>query len=410
VSGVEPGLGTEADPRFQALEADQLEYQGFTATRNRDFSFFPAGAAAHKVLKFPIKLIDAPRRVFTKKWPGAVSGFDKVLKSKDRTQLETRIRMLFEASQADATRRSELLRQISVECRLDEDDTEKLRGVCGLIDAGGLRFDAQKVRRAITGSAPNDCAWYPDNRMIAWLYYEPRMVFERAVHEGRNQGWGTSNQWREPESHNVRPKFVFTTSTNPERGLKAFVLPDEWIVLKAAGTRQQLNYTALDNPFTPPQMGPNNLGGEAEQLFNAMASLGSSSDDFLFYVAALYNSRVAESYLYDGGDSSLRIPLDPAIASSALRLANLGREVRDLRRLQFAIDDRTVLPDALTAIAAEHRCTLGITDVEVSSGRFRSEPQWEIAENTPELIGREIASLLTAIEDIVEEIYEEFNS
>jgi hypothetical protein len=85
---------------------------------------------------------------------------------------------------------------------------------------GRLAFDPTRVRRVITGSAPNEVAWYPDERLQSWIYYEPRLRIPRKVHEGRNPGYGTMSQWRDPESHGIGPKFVFTTGTNPDYGLR----------------------------------------------------------------------------------------------------------------------------------------------------------------------------------------------
>lgn len=89
------------------------------------------------------------------------------------------------------------------------------------------------------------------------------------------------SQWREPESHSILPKLAFTTSTNPQAGLKAFVVNDDWIVKLAAGTRQQLNYTGVSNPLAPASLsGPNNLGSEALELFAALEARGLGNEDF----------------------------------------------------------------------------------------------------------------------------------
>src|SRR6185437_16968010 len=61
----------------------------------------------------------------------------------------------------------------------------------------GLTYKPSNLRRVITGTAPNEDAWYPSSRMTAWLYYEPQLKAPRNVHEGRREGWGTMSQWRE---------------------------------------------------------------------------------------------------------------------------------------------------------------------------------------------------------------------
>ena len=110
---------------------------------------------------------------------------------------------------------------------------------------GRLAFDPTPVRRVITGSAPNEVAWYPDERLQSWIYYEPRLRIPRNVHEGRNPGYGTMSQWRDPEIHAIGPKFVFTTGTNPDYGLKAFVVPGD-MPRVAAGSEpcQALTFSA----------------------------------------------------------------------------------------------------------------------------------------------------------------------
>jgi hypothetical protein len=113
---------------------------------------------------------------------------------------------------------------------------------------GRLAFDPTRVRRVITGSAPNEVAWYPDERLQSWIYYEPRLRIPRNVHEGRNPGYGTMSQWRDPEIHAIGPKFVFTTGTNPDYGLKAFVVPGD-MPRVAAGSEpcQALTFSAISN-------------------------------------------------------------------------------------------------------------------------------------------------------------------
>lgn len=402
-------LGREADPRFIALTADALRFTEHIPSRQRDFAFFPAGEAARVVLRFPVKLIDAPRRVFTKKWPGAVSGFDKVFKSRDRATLEDRIRRLFAAACADEADQSATVATTAAECRLDSDEVEKLRTVLTIIRDGRLTFATTNVRRALTGSAPNECAWYPDARMTAWIYYEPRITFERAVHEGRDPGWGTSNQWREAESHSVTPKLVFTTSTNPDRGLKAFVLTDDWIVLKAAGTRQQLNYTGVDNPLRPLQLEPNNLGGEALQLYNAMARIGADGEDFLLYTAGLYNSVLAEEFVAEGGDSALRIPLDPAAAEDAIHIARISRRIRDLRRAVAALDTVAEDQSALEPFSSEDLIEFGFVRVEYGGGRFQTESRWEPADEVVEALQQSIQALQVELNPAVEALFSSYD-
>jgi len=74
-------LGTSTDPRLVALRTGNIERVAVIehhAARARNFRLLPAGAAVSTVTRAAIPLIDSPHRVFVKKWPGAVSGFDKL--------------------------------------------------------------------------------------------------------------------------------------------------------------------------------------------------------------------------------------------------------------------------------------------------------------------------------------------
>jgi hypothetical protein len=154
---------------------------------------------------------------------------------------------------------------------------------------GHLLFDPARVRRVVTGRAPNEVAWYPDERLTSWIYYEPRLAVPRIVHEGRNPGYGTMSQWRDARSHLVDPKFVFTTGTNPEYGLKAFIIPGDWMVKLHGGESQQFHYTGLVNPLVQPDLaGPNNLGADARVFHDALITAGFVSEDLLFYLAGIY--------------------------------------------------------------------------------------------------------------------------
>jgi hypothetical protein len=213
----------------------------------------------------------------------------------------------------------------------------KNRGRLSLMAAnaaeGRLAFDPTRVRRVITGSAPNEVAWYPDERLQYWIYYEPRLRIPRNVHEGRNPGYGTMSQWRDPESHAIGPKFVFTTGTNPDYGLKAFVVPGNWMVKLHGGESQQFHYTGLTNPLAQPSLsGPNNLGANALEFYTALTIAGFSDDAFLFYLVGIYNSQVAEDYLEGGGANVLRIPLSVSDVENgaAGRVIQIARQLRNL--------------------------------------------------------------------------------
>lgn len=403
--------GTQADPRLIALDANnlgpRLEHQ---PSARRAYGFYPAGEAVGTVLRAPLPLIDAPRRIFVKKWPGAVSGFDLLFKNKDRSILIARINELFDAAHRSARRREQALDELAVTIRATSADRAKLATLAEMISQDGITFDATRIKRTLSGSAPRSVAWYPDARMSTWIYYEPRFAFERAVHENRMQGWGTSNQWREAASHAIVPKLVFTTSTNPQAGLKAFVLEDEWIVLKAAGTRQQLNYTAVNNPLAEARLGePNNLGSDAVELHRALAERNRGDEDFLLYVAAIYNSELAGEYLDDGGDNKMRIPVDPARLDLAVveALIDDAREIRSLVRLDVELERHGQVEHTLvTTLASEDRLAeLGIVRAQGSGGRFRQNAAWFPADDSADKIAAARDAIQNRIDDAVTGIF-----
>ena len=407
VAANDPAAGTQDDPRLIALDRKSLgDYTPHEPTRSRNFRLYPAGQAVSTVLRAPVPLTDAPRRVFVKKWPGAVSGFDVLLKHKDRHTLAARMQQLFDAATGAAGQRSQRLDALAAAIGANATERAKLTGLAENIATSGLAHDAGRIRRTLSGSAPRSSAWYPDARMSTWVYYEPQFTFERAVHTDRQQGWGTSNQWREDSSHRVTPKLVFTTSTNPNAGLKAFVLTDEWLVLKAAGTRQQLNYTAVENPLAQPRLGePNNLGAEALDLYRALTSRGHDEESFLLYIAAIYNSELAGDYLTDGGESVMRIPLDPDTLDLPLidTLIADARNVRNFTRLSVEAAVGGVVEEGLAASLAteEQLAAFGFERAAGSGGRFKQAMPWCPTDSTPHLLAQALAELNGRIDDAV---------
>jgi hypothetical protein len=413
--GVAQGeLGTEADPRLLALDASSLPNPvEHRPDRSRGFRFFPAGAAVSTVHRAPVSAAVTPRRVFAKKWPGAVSGFDLLFKAKDRSAVEARLQELFRI--ASAASPSTALDQLAQSIRASEHDRSKLRILVEQIRTERISFDTGRIRRALTGSAPRECAWYPDERMSSWIYYEPRFTFARAVYEDRAEGWGTSNQWREDASHGVAPKLAFTTTTNPDAGLKAFVLNEPWIVLKGAGTRQQLNYTAVENPLRSQQLdGPNNLGDEALALHQALVRLGHSDEDFLLYVAAIYNSALADDYLRQGGENTMRIPVDPATLDLEIvtDLIGLARRARDLSALKAKFGEQSTLDesDALALATAEDLEGFGLVQASGSGGRFAQLPTWSADDDSMQAISEAVVGLCGEMDELVTAIFEDLPS
>lgn len=406
-------LGTEKDPRLLAMDGGQVGEPSFhVPSRQRHFRLFPADASVSMVHRSSVPLVDSPRRVFIKKWPGAVTGFDKLLKSTEADVVHGRMRSLFDAAAVAGVRRAELLDALASDIRANEDEREKLADMVAQVEQRGLAFNPANIRRALTGSAPRSCAWYPDERMSKWIYYEPRITFERAVHEGRAKGWGTSNQWREPASHEISPKIVFTTTTNAEAGLKAFVLIDDWLVLKAAGMRQQLNYTGVNNPLAPSDLtGPNNLGGEAAEFYNDLIKRGHTDEDFLHYIAAIYNSALAGEFLVGGGGSAMHIPLAVEHLDADLVdgvIADAGR-LRDVTQLRVAVQcDQAVPNDVAQRIGEEGAMiALGFDCRSGTGGRFKQDRIWHPTSSALDRLSTEEDDLQANINDAVMSLFEQ---
>jgi len=385
--------GASTDPRLIALGDGLLpDAHIYTPERGREFALLPAGDLVQRVLRAPIVLHGrTPRRVFIKKWPGVITAFDKLFKGADRDTVVHRLENFFEIAHSDASNRESRLVDFGRAIGLNVDEQARCSNLADQAVTKAIEFRADNVKRVLTGSAPNQDAWYPSERMTAWLYYEPHLLVPRNVNPGRNAGWGSMSQWREPESHAILPKLAFTTSTNPQSGLKAFVLSDDWLVKLAAGTRQQLNYTGVRNPLSPDSLsGPNNLGSEALELFDELEARGLGDEDFLLYVAGIYNSRLSEEYLNVGGGSIMHIPVDPRRLNLELvtRIISTSRQIRNLHWLRSEglrnaeLDASFVLRLVNEAELQE----LGFSRHRVAGGRFRQSEFWTAAEDSGERI------------------------
>jgi hypothetical protein len=404
--------GALRDPRLLALEHGRFPASTMQIpNRGRDFALFPAADVVGKVLHHPIVLHGTtPRRVFVKKWPGIITAFDKLFKAADAESLAARIGRFFEISHMTGTNRNTQLEAFGREIRLDQEEQARLAELAKQAVEKDIEYNRDRVKRTITGSAPNGDAWYPSQQMTAYLYYEPGLLAPRNINPGRKVGWGSMSQWREPESHTILPKLVFTTSTNPQAGLKAFVLRDEWLVKLAAGTRQQLNYTGVRNPLIAENLsGPNNLGSEALELYAALEARGLGDEDFLLYIAGIYNSELSHDYLSGGGGNMLHIPVNPQRLDLKLvtDVIAISRMIRNLRQLQHEIF-RTVLiaePVATLLAPQEQLESFGFVAEAAVGGRFRQERMWRSSGNSAELIEAQIDALKETLDQDVEAVF-----
>ena len=406
-------LGGAADPRLVALDAGELparvDHQPISA---RSFALFPASDVVGRVESFPNLLAGkkSQRRVFLHKWPGVITAFDELFRGDTREALEKRLRAFFAAAAIeDEGERERALDALATVAKINsEKSRSRLSLMASQAAEAGLAFDATRVRRVVTGSAPNSVAWYPDARLATWLYYEPGLRVPRNVNEGRDPGYGTMSQWRDDESHAIDQKLVFTTSTNPDRGLKALVVPGEWMVKSHGGESQQFHYTGLINPLKAPTLtGSNNLGGDAQAFLAALTVAGRPPDDLLFYIDGIYNSQTAEDFLAGGGGSMMRVPLDPALAGNGVAgaIAGVSRQLRNLHWLAAEAGDGMPSELAESLLERDGLEALGLVEQGGSGGRFRQRPSWRGTETTAARIDARVEELRTALDAAVDALF-----
>ena len=158
-----------------------------------------------------------------------------------------------------------------------------------------ITYDPAKIKRSFSGSIPEDAHWYPPAAYVHYLYYEPALSVPRHENPGKEVGWGMMNQWRDPISHTISPKLIFTTANRRKNGFAAFVTDDEWYVKLHGGTSQQFNYTGLDDPTKLRRMDglPSNLSDDGLHLFETLTDAGGERDTLLYYIAGVWNSELA---------------------------------------------------------------------------------------------------------------------
>jgi hypothetical protein len=278
----------------------------------------------------------------------------------------------------------------------------------------GLRFEARKIVPVLTGSTHNDDAWYPSPALTSYIYFEPELRAPRNTNPGKFQGWGDMSQWREAASHEIVPKLAFTTSANPERGFKAFVLPDRWFVKLAAGTRQQLNYTGVENPLEQATLeGANNLSGNALRLFEEFRERGLDQEDFLLYIAGVYNSSLSHAYLSGQGGQVMRVPvsLDSEALQIAFEISEKARRVRDAKMLFWYLETGEDIPaeQVLTVMEESWIETLNFEKKSIVQGRYKGRDIIVANEGSREALENEIESGARSIDALARELFNVVN-
>ena len=404
-------LSTPSDPRLTALDMNTLPSpRDHLPTRARNFTLFPASDVVRVVEAFPNFLHgDNRHRVFIKKWPGLITAFDELFRGDTREDIARKAEQFLAAAALELPAREAALDELAQSIRAT---SPKNRGRLSLMAAqaaeGTLTFDPSRIRRVVTGSAPNEVAWYPDERLRSWIYYEPKLRIPRNVHEGRDPGYGTMSQWRDAESHTIDPKFVFTTGTNPDHGLKALIVPGEWMVKSHGGESQQFHYTGLTNPQAQPSLsGPNNLGADALSFYEALMTIQHEAHDFLFYLAGIYNSQIAEDYLEGGGASVLRIPLSRSLIESgaAGRVIGFAKHLRNLHWISSEASSGMDAELAESLLDQQTLRALALDEVRGTGGRFRQRPMWRSSETTDALINGMVSQLRPQLDEAVAELF-----
>jgi hypothetical protein len=412
--------GTIEDPRLLHLErvangSESLRRaQGHRPNAGTAYTLYPQSAVVDRVLKSSVAIHEksAPG-IFERKWPGLITAFDVLFKGASSEELTERMTSLVDVTRGRHGSRT-------LEGRLT--DWAEARGLIGeeitrivqvgaQVRASGLAFDPTKIKRSFSGTTPADVRWYPPRSHTHYIYYEPLLHIPRNQNEGRERGWGTMDQWREPDSHLIGPKLIYTTATKPRNGYKAFVVEEEWYVKLHGGTSQQYNYTGLESPSINPRMDglPNNLAEVGLGLLAAFEEALLPPGAVLHYLSSLWNSDLAQEFLEESPSTSFRIryPSRPGMEIVA-RLAAMAKEARDLRRTEFFLNEHegdiaseTALRWAPQAVLAR----VGVLPTETGGRRFRRSVTYRAADETLRLVSEHVMALEAEMNQLVDTLY-----
>jgi hypothetical protein len=275
-----------------------------------------------------------------------------------------------------------------------------------------LVFRTENIKRTLDGAMPNSIRWYPPRSNTVYVYYEVRLDIPRNQNDGKFIGWGSMQQWRDPASHLISPKLIYTTASKANYGLKAFVVDDGWYVKLHGGTSQQYHYTGLNRLSAASRMDnrPNNLTESGLKLLDIIEGAGLPADDLNFYIAGLYNSEVASEFMEQAGSGTpfrIRIP-DGSAAELARELCITSRRMRDLFWVKNTSEGRETLDvDDLDArFAPELIATLGFEKRQSGSRKFKVCDHYVV----PTGIGQRIEQLAQAMQSEIDRIAVELYS
>lgn len=417
-------VGTPDDPRFRLLDDVVSGSATLPAPvmhqprRQHDFALLPISEdLVGRVLSGSVPVFQRHgERMFLKKWPGVITALDCLLKGPTKKELGEKISSFFSLARKKAGGTKGLVQDVeswAERYEIREGNLERLIHVAESIRQQNLSYDAKKLKRSVSGTIPNELRWYPHPDYWHWIYYEPVIRIPRNVNPGRRVGWGSMEQWRDPDSHRISPKLIFTTSTNPRAGYKAFVVDDEWYVKLHGGTSQQYNYTGLEDPTESIRADgvENNLAGPGEVARAILVGAGGTAEDLLHYVAGIYNSALANEFLDEqsGHDLRVRLPAQEN-ADQCLELAREARKLRDLHRLLYLgkPGERISAREMKSICATEFLVELGIKRIEEKApgGNMKPSISFQLPETLPEMLVKAIASGQNRVDALVEALYD----
>jgi hypothetical protein len=413
-------LGTDEDPRFKWMEKivserESIHITSHVPTEESKWSLYPTGPVVVRGTAGKLPIFDkGADRIFVHKWPGIITAFDDLLKGKLRDGLVRKISEFYAlASRRDVSERVAFgaLGEWSQVNGMQEEDQERLEQIAHQVRVRTLQFDPAKIMKTFSGAMPNDIRWYPPTSYVSYVYYEPILDIPRNKNEGKAVGWGSMQQWREPRSHAISPKFVYTTATKSKYGLKAFVLHDEWCVKLHGGTSQQYHYTGIYNPVTSGRTDgmPNNLADASIRLVQMFREKGQPDEDILFYLGGVYNSEFSAEFMDEAPGRPLGIAVSSTAAAANLMvsIAKAGRMIRDLLWLiELVGDNRTVEATILEChFSEEFLRSIHITKQSQSSKRFRATKTYLIPEGFAAFAHSRRASAQATIDAAVGDLY-----
>lgn len=413
-------LATDKDPRLVLLHDAAEGKDGLPKPiahrpeREHDFSFFPLGSdVVTRVLRNSVPVsAKTGDRIFLAKWPGIITAFDALLRGQTIEELHDRLTDFFGICRRRAWAPRKLQDDIAAWAeRQGIDEVDRLVNLAGLVNRERITYDRRRIKRTFAGSIPNDRRWYPPPEFRCHLYYEPQLKIPRNEHPGKFKGWGTMEQWREPASHEISPKLIFTTSTNPHYGFKAFVVDEEWYVKIHGGTSQQYNYTGFVDPTQSVDIlngSDNNLSTMGVAMRDALRAAGLPSECLLHYIAGIYNSALAVELLGQRSVHDLRIK-NPTTKTAKLcvRIGEGAMRLRDLHRLLYDGPPEGPVPAARleTFASASLLRELGCRRQRVINPRFKSVEAYSLPSDFKARTEAAITAGQEEIDELVEELY-----